>query len=176
MISRLKVIPEPQTRGIFRGIMEGVHYLHGNNIVHRDMKPENILMAKGDVPKITDFGLATFKNERKNIHSVVGTPSYVAPELILNIPYGPPADIWSCGIILYYMLSGTRPFSGDTREKMKKSVLEDRLSFPNAQWGMITPEARHLVSVMLDKNQDSRVTARQVLIHPWFVKSFAGYI
>lgn len=167
LIRKKKRLSEADARPVLRGILEALAYLHELNIVHRDIKPENILMARPDFPKITDFGLATFCDEDKHIHSVVGTPSYVAPEIIRNVPYGPPADVWSCGIVLYYMLSGERPFTGETREDIKKSVLAGDLRFPSQLFGTSSPEIKHLINLMLSFDQRSRISAREALLHPW---------
>lgn len=171
LIRKHKQLSEAHARPVMRGILQGVAYLHACNIVHRDLKPENILMKNPYVSKITDFGLATFRNEDKHIHSVVGTPSYVAPEVIRNVPYGPPADVWSCGVMLYFMLSGERPFNGDNREEIKRAVLQGDLRFPSQLFGMCSPEIKHLINCMLNYDQRSRLTAADALKHPWLARS-----
>lgn len=167
LIRKKKRLSEQESRPVLRGILNGVAYLHSLNIVHRDIKPENVLMQTPQHPKITDFGLATFRNENKHIHSVVGTPSYVAPEVIRNVPYGPEADVWSCGVVLYFMLCGERPFTGDTREQIKRSVLTGNLTFPSQLFGTCSPEIKHLINQMLNYDQRSRVSAHEALLHPW---------
>lgn len=170
LIRKKKRLTESQARPVLRGILNGIAYMHQLNIVHRDIKPENILMEAHDFPKITDFGLATFRNEDKHIHSVVGTPSYVAPEIIRNIPYGPPADVWSCGIVLYFMLAGERPFTGETREDIKQAVLAGDLKFPSQLFGTSSPEIKHLINLMLSYDQKSRISATEALSHPWLLR------
>lgn len=167
LIRKKRRLSEEEARPILSGILKGIAYMHQLNIVHRDIKPENILMHEPDFPKITDFGLATFRNEDKHIHSVVGTPSYVAPELIRNLPYGPPADVWSCGIVLYYMLVGERPFTGDTRDEIKRAVLAGDLTYPNRIFGSSSMEVRNLLNLMLSYDQNSRIIAKDALQHPW---------
>lgn len=174
LIRKHKRLSEAHARLIMKGLLKGVAYLHCANIVHRDLKPENVLMVKPYFPKITDFGLATFRNENKHIHSVVGTPSYVAPEVIRNVPYGPAADVWSCGIILYYMLSGEKPFTGDSREDIKRSVLKGDLKFPSQLFGVCSPETKHLINAMLNYDQRSRLSADDALKHPWLSRSNDG--
>lgn len=171
LIRKHKRLSESEARRIMRGILRGIAYLHAASIVHRDIKPENILMARGIHPKITDFGLATFRNEDRHIHSVVGTPSYVAPEVIRNVPYGPPADVWSCGIMLYFMLSGERPYNGSNREEIKRSVLQGDLKFPSQLFGSCSPEVKHLIVALLDQDQRSRVSADEALKHPWLART-----
>lgn len=167
LIRKKKRFTEDEARPVVRGILQGVAYMHSLNIVHRDLKPENILMEQPHFPKITDFGLATFRNEDKHIHSVVGTPSYVAPEVIRNVPYGPPADVWSCGIMLYFMLAGERPFTGDSREDIKRAVLSGDLRFPSQLFGNCSPEIKHLINCMLSFDQHIRLSAENALLHPW---------
>ncbi|KAI0562286.1 Protein kinase [Gracilaria domingensis] len=167
LIRKKKRLSESEARPILRGILSAVSYLHSVNIVHRDIKPENVLMERQDLPKITDFGLATFVNEDKHIHSVVGTPSYVAPEVIRNVPYGPAADVWSCGVLLYFMLAGERPFTGDTREDIKRAVLAGDLKFPSQLFGRCSPEIKHLINLMLNYEQRLRISAENALQHPW---------
>ena len=105
---------EDDSRKIFKEILEGVNYLHSKNIVHRDLKPENI-MYEGKILKIVDFGSSKQidnKNKMKNFH---GTSYYIAPE-ILKGEYNEKCDVWSCGVILYILLSGRPPFYGITEE------------------------------------------------------------
>ncbi|PXF43448.1 putative myosin light chain kinase [Gracilariopsis chorda] len=170
LIRKKKRLSEEEARPIVRGLLQAVAYLHSVNIVHRDIKPENVLMEREDFPKLTDFGLATFVNEEKNIHSVVGTPSYVAPEVIRNVPYGPAADVWSCGVLLYFMLAGERPFTGDSREDIKRSILSGDLRFPSQLFGSCSPEIRHLINLMLNYEQRLRISAETALQHPWLLR------
>ena len=168
LIKRKTTLSEHEARAILRGLLQGVAYLHKSNIVHRDLKPENVLMERDDFPKITDFGLATFLNgDDKHIHSVVGTPSYVAPEIMRNVPYGPPADVWALGIILYFMIVGERPYVGETRDEIKRSVLAGELRFPMDTLGPTKMHLRHLISQMLSHDQRTRITAADALQHPW---------
>lgn len=163
---------ENVSRVIFAGILRGVSYLHSMRIVHRDIKPENILMASPSVPKITDFGLSTFLNsDEDKIHSVVGTPSYVSPELCAGVPYGTPADIWSCGVMLFFMLSGLRPFVGDTKEDVRQAILHGGVKFPEAAFRRVGMNAKKFILRMLDMNQTTRITADQALSHPWFTSA-----
>jgi tRNA A-37 threonylcarbamoyl transferase component Bud32 len=100
---------------VMREVVKGVQYLHMNSIVHRDLKPENVLCANSDFPlqiKLADFGLANFAEDGTIQESnstdgcMIGTPGYVAPEAVKREPYGPPVDMWACGVLLYIMLSG----------------------------------------------------------------------
>lgn len=170
LIRKHKRLSEAHARAIMRGILRGVAYLHAANIMHRDLKPENILMVRAHHPKISDFGLATFRNDDKNTHSMVGTPSYVAPEVIRNLPYGPPADIWACGIMLFFMLTGQRPFVGDSKDGIKKAILKGDLHFPPEYFGKCSHETLHFINSLLNYEQHARLTAEEALRHPWITR------
>lgn len=168
LIKKRTRLDEDTTRLILRGLLEGVAYLHSKGIVHRDLKPDNVLMVTETHPKIADFGLATFLSEElKQVHSVVGTPSYVAPEVIRGVPYGTPADCWAIGIILYYMIVGERPYQGESREDIKKSVLDGSMRFPNDVLGPDKGHLRHLITSLLTHDQRARMSAADALKHPW---------
>lgn len=167
LIKKRKRLTEEEARPIMRGLLQGLAYLHKSNIVHRDLKPDNILMASESFPKITDFGLATFRNDSKTIHSVVGTPSFVAPEVFRNVPYGPPADVWATGIILYIMIVGERPYSGENRDAIKRAVLGGHLRFPSDVLGPDMVGLRHLINCLLAHDQRTRISAADALNHPW---------
>lgn len=169
LIRDKKFLSQEEARPIMRGLLSGLAYLHKANIVHRDLKPENILMEKDNFPKITDFGLATFRNEASSCHTVVGTPSYVSPEVMRNMPYGPPADVWATGIILYFMITGERPYLGADRNEIKKAVLEGHFNFPADVLGPDETQLRHLISSLLAHDQRSRISAADALNHPWLV-------
>lgn len=162
-------LSEAHARAIMRGILRGVAYLHAANIVHRDLKPENILMARAHHPKISDFGLATFRNDDKHVHSIVGTPSYAAPEVIRNVPYGPPADIWSCGVLLYFMITGEKPFNGDSKDAIKRAVLQGNLKFPSQWFANCSPDVTELIRGMLQYDQVGRLNAEEALKHSWLL-------
>jgi len=157
---------------VFREMMQGLSYLHERGIVHRDIKPENILCQNKTWPlnvKWTDFGLANFTSSGSNtLETQVGTPHFAAPELLRNEMYGPAVDMWSCGIVLYNMLSGELPFDHESDPgEIFRQILQNEVPFPSHLWENISPEAKHLVKNLLQKNPDHRLNANQVLRHPW---------
>lgn len=165
-------ICEADAQPILAGLLRGVAYLHSLRILHRDLKPDNILMSSPTHPKITDFGLSTFLQPGvEHVKSVVGTPSYVSPEVCSGVPYGRPTDVWSCGIILYYMLAGVRPFIGETREETKQAILASNLMFPEKLFRGVSASAQHLISRLLDPEQQTRPTAADALQHEFFLRS-----
>lgn len=111
-IKTQKAFTESKVADIMKQIMSGVVYMHKNNIVHRDLKPENMLYdTESRLLKIIDFGTAIELPAGKKLTTTIGTPYYIAPEVLAG-EYSEKCDIWSCGVILYIMLSGTPPFHG----------------------------------------------------------------
>ncbi|MGH0135840.1 UNVERIFIED_CONTAM: hypothetical protein FKN15_037877 [Acipenser sinensis] len=117
--------------------------------------------------KLGDFGLATVVEGP--LHTVCGTPTYVAPEIIAETGYGLKVDIWAAGVITYILLCGFPPFRSENnlQEDLFDQILEGRLEFPSPYWDNITDSAKELISRMLQVNVEARYTAEQVLAHPW---------
>mmetsp|Transcript_16142 Transcript_16142/g.32676 ORF Transcript_16142/g.32676 Transcript_16142/m.32676 type:complete len:361 (-) Transcript_16142:1509-2591(-) len=155
---------------VMRSIVKGVQYLHLHDIVHRDIKPENVLCVDQEWPlqvKICDFGLAGFIRDAGLESSLIGTPGYVAPEIVTHQPYGAAVDLWSCGVLLYIMLSGKMPFFGRTDQECLKRIAEGRYTFPEKEWGNISADAKSLVKGLLQIDPKKRLTARACLVHRW---------
>ncbi|KAF5823427.1 putative protein kinase CAMK-CDPK family [Helianthus annuus] len=147
-------------------VIEGCHSL---GVMHRDLKPENFLFVDDDedsVMKIIDFGLSSFFKPGEIFTDVVGSPYYVAPEVLLKY-YGPEADIWSAGVIIYVLLCGVPPFYADTEEDIFEEVLHGKLDFSIDPWPKISESAKDLVKKMLVRDRKKRITAHEVLCHPW---------
>ena len=162
---------EKQASEAFRPIVDAVRYCHKLGIVHRDLKPENLLYLKEgeeeDNPiKIADFGLSQHIDINKTLSSKVGTAYYVPPEILAG-KYNEKCDIWSAGVILYILLSGDPPFNASSDNLIYAKIRKIDYSFPDDKWKHISKEAKDLISKMLIK-EDSRLSASQVLEHPWF--------
>lgn len=150
------------------GVVEACHSL---GVFHRDLKPENFLFDSADddaALKATDFGLSVFYKPGETFSDVVGSPYYVAPE-VLRKHYGPEADVWSAGVILYILLSGVPPFWAESEMGIFRQILQGKLDFESEPWPSISQSAKDLIRKMLDRNPNKRLTAHQVLCHPWIV-------
>ncbi|CAK7337181.1 unnamed protein product [Dovyalis caffra] len=160
---------EAEARVLFRHLMQVVLYCHENGVVHRDLKPENILLAtkcSSSPIKLADFGLATYVKPGQSLHGTVGSPFYIAPEVLAG-GYNQAADVWSAGVILYILLSGMPPFWGKTKSRIFDAVRAADLRFPSNPWDHITASAKELVRGMLCTDPSQRFTAQQVLDNSW---------
>ncbi|OWR48447.1 Calcium/calmodulin-dependent protein kinase type 1 [Danaus plexippus plexippus] len=163
---------EPQARLLIGHLTSAIAYLHSLSIVHRDIKPENLLVEVGQDGsirglKLADFGLAV--EVWRPLHAVCGTPTYVAPEILLETGYGLKIDVWAAGVILYILLCGFPPFSspdGD-QEKLFDAILSARLEFPAPHWERVSAGAIDLVANMLRPQPELRFAAEDVLDHAW---------
>ncbi|KAA8539057.1 hypothetical protein F0562_025749 [Nyssa sinensis] len=148
------------------GVVEACHSL---GVMHRDLKPENFLFVdqkEESLLKTIDFGLSIFFKPGEKFNDVVGSPYYVAPE-VLRKHYGPEADVWSAGIIVYILLSGVPPFWAETEQGIFDQVLHGDLDFTSDPWPSISEGAKDLVRKMLVRDPRKRLTAHEVLCHPW---------
>ncbi|KAG4939726.1 hypothetical protein JHK82_045447 [Glycine max] len=160
---------ESDARVLFRHLMQVVLYCHENGVVHRDLKPENILLAtrsSSSPIKLADFGLATYIKPGQSLHGLVGSPFYIAPEVLAGA-YNQAADVWSAGVILYILLSGMPPFWGKTKSRIFEAVKAASLKFPSEPWDRISESAKDLIRGMLSTDPSRRLTAREVLDHYW---------
>ena len=167
-------LDEKTAASIFQKILSVVNHMHKNKVCHRDLKLENFVGItkenETDI-KLVDFGLSRKFGSCKNMMStIVGTPNYVAPE-VLSGNYGEKCDLWSCGVILYILLSGTLPFTGWDSEDLLRSVCHSEVEFRLAQWDSISPQAKDLILKLLNRNADQRLSAEEALLHPWFSQS-----
>ncbi|XP_078792687.1 calcium/calmodulin-dependent protein kinase type II delta 1 chain isoform X2 [Oryzias latipes] len=152
-------------------ILEAVLHCHQMGVVHRDLKPENLLLAsklKGAAVKLADFGLAIeVQADQQAWFGFAGTPGYLSPEVLRKDPYGKPVDMWACGVILYILLVGYPPFWDEDQHRLYQQIKAGAYDFPSPEWDTVTPEAKDLINKMLTINPAKRVTATDVLKHPW---------
>ncbi|CAM9548995.1 unnamed protein product, partial [Scytosiphon promiscuus] len=165
-VKRRKRLDEGEAQRIFQELLEGVEYMHGVDIVHRDIKLENVLLGGNGRTnaKLVDFGFSAHVKNRRLLHVFCGTPSYMAPEIIKRQEYeGKPVDLWSLGVVLYAMLCGCFPFSGPRYPELYKNISKGVFRLPD--W--LSPTAISLLRGMLVTDPTRRLTLRQVCAHPW---------
>lgn len=159
---------EHQAAKLIKELFLIIKYCHDMGVVHRDIKPENVLITHSGRLKLADFGLAMRISNGQTIVGVVGSPAYVAPEVLVG-GYTEKVDIWSAGILLHALLTGVLPFQGDSLEAVFEAIKKVNLNFESGVWMSISQPARHLISCILTRDVSSRLTAEQVLTHPWIL-------
>eukprot|EP01126_Amoeba_proteus_P051869 TRINITY_DN6226_c0_g2_i2.p1 TRINITY_DN6226_c0_g2~~TRINITY_DN6226_c0_g2_i2.p1 ORF type:complete len:230 (-),score=45.27 TRINITY_DN6226_c0_g2_i2:207-896(-) len=168
---------EQEAAVILKQLLEALVYLHNKGIVHRDLKLENLLLANpGELTvKLADFGLSKLFCGSA-MHTACGTPFYVAPDILMatdETGYGPAVDMWAAGVLLYILLSGRLPFSGDSDEELFQNILDGDLVWKSPQFDEVSAEAKDLISHLIVVETSERFTAQQALNHP-FIKQGAG--
>ncbi|XP_061676323.1 serine/threonine-protein kinase D1 isoform X11 [Syngnathoides biaculeatus] len=161
-------LPERITKFLVTQILVALRHLHFKNIVHCDLKPENVLLASADpLPqvKLCDFGFARIIGEKSFRRSVVGTPAYLAPEVLRNKGYNRSLDMWSVGVIIYVSLSGTFPFNED--EDINDQIQNAAFMYPPYPWKKVSPEAIDLINNLLQVKIRKRYSVDKTLSHAW---------
>jgi len=173
--------PESDARELFAQLLHACAYIHSRGIVHRDIKLENLLLVReGDLScvKLADFGLSAQIRRRTGdgsagLNTVCGTPTYVAPEVLLSTsenPYGPACDLWSAGVLLFNLLAGYPPFHEANLPQLFKSIrkgLKPYEFMADPSWTMVSAEAKDLIQRLLVVNPKERLSAAEALKHPW---------
>jgi calcium/calmodulin-dependent protein kinase I len=170
LIRKRKVFPEREASKIFFQVISALGYLHSMGIVHRDIKPDNLLLTTTSddaVVKLADFGFAKRIGDGV-LHTPCGSPVYTAPEIVREEPYNQAVDMWSAGVLLYILLCGFPPFYHRDPNKLFDVIEKGVFDFPDPQWTNISNTAKELVSGLLTLDPANRLTAQQVLLHPWF--------
>uniref|UniRef100_A0A2P2JFL7 non-specific serine/threonine protein kinase n=1 Tax=Rhizophora mucronata TaxID=61149 RepID=A0A2P2JFL7_RHIMU len=150
---------------VMRTIVEVVQMCHKQGVMHRDLKPENFLFANKKETatlKSIDFGLSVFFKPGERFNEIVGSPYYMAPE-VLKRNYGPEVDVWSAGVILYILLCGVPPFWAETEQGVAQAILRSIIDFKRDPWPKVSDNAKDLVKKMLNPDPKLRLTAQQVL-------------
>mmetsp|Transcript_22144 Transcript_22144/g.30886 ORF Transcript_22144/g.30886 Transcript_22144/m.30886 type:complete len:242 (-) Transcript_22144:1041-1766(-) len=164
-------LPERKAKAFITDVINGLEYMHSNKIIHRDIKPENLVLV-GDTVKIGDFGVSLCLDnecgEEEELKKSVGSPAFLPPELCASEVTrirGPPLDVWSLGITLYFFIFGKLPFTGDNQMQMYENIRTQEVTFPRK----IDPNLEDLLKRMLVKDPDHRVTIEEVQKHPWII-------
>ncbi|KAF3659622.1 CBL-interacting serine/threonine-protein kinase 1 [Capsicum annuum] len=165
-------LSEAQGRKLFQQLVDGVCYCHDKGVSHRDLKLENVLIdSKGNI-KITDFGLSALPQHFRDdglLHTTCGSPNYVAPEILSNRGYdGATSDTWSCGVILYVILTGYLPFDDRNLAVLYQKILKGDVHIP--KW--LSAGAKNLIKRILDPNPHTRITMAQIKEDGWFKQDY----
>lgn len=168
-------LPHLEALAIFKQIVYGLNYAHSLSIVHRDLKPENILIHSLNPPliKIADWGMAAFAPPPLHLETSCGSPHYASPEIINGFKYaGSATDIWSCGVILFALLTGRLPFDDKDVRTLLAKVRGGKYEIP----AYVDPLAKDLLTRMLVVDVRRRITIPQIMAHPWFNRSTPGIL
>lgn len=182
-ISEHSNFSERQAAFVIRDLLRALAYLHDKGIAHRDVKLENLLCAGTEWPfsiKLADFGFsnflpptnasATHGKRDESLTSFVGTPYYIAPEMLSASGHGRPVDLWATGVTMYILLSGKFPFGGTSEKEYYARVLHKPAYFPAPEWSGVSQLAKSLIRGFLTKDPKTRLTAHQALKHEWFAE------
>ena len=165
-------IEEAEARLYGGQVASAVAYLHSLRVVHRDIKPENLLLFTTDAitfsVKLCDFGLAEEVPLYGGLTRVCGTPSYVAPEVLERKTYGLQVDVWSMGVLFYFLLSQFCPFEHAELNSLFELIKTAEVQFTSPKWNFVTDTGKDLLRAMLNRNPKSRLNAQQMVDHPWF--------
>jgi 5'-AMP-activated protein kinase catalytic alpha subunit len=163
-------LSEAEARRYFQQLIDGVDYCHSKGVYHRDLKPENLLLDSLGNMKISDFGLSALPEQGVSmLQTTCGTPNYVAPEVLSHKGYkGAPADVWSCGVILYVLIAGYLPFDELDLTTLYSKI--DKAEFSCPAWFPVG--AKSLIQRILDPNPENRITIEQIRSDEWFQKNY----
>nr|BAJ95121.1 predicted protein [Hordeum vulgare subsp. vulgare] len=166
LLIREKRLSEAKAREKFRQLILAVEYIHSKNIVHRDLKAENLLLdARGNI-KVADFGFANTFQRNSKLHTFCGSPPYAAPELYKCLPYSPEkVDVWSLGVLLYVFVCGHLPFESHNLAELRKRVLSGQFRLPF----YLSSDCSSLITHMLNVDPDQRYTLNDIKKHPWLM-------
>ncbi|XP_029812833.1 serine/threonine-protein kinase 33 isoform X2 [Suricata suricatta] len=173
---------ENETRWIIQSLASAIAYLHNKDIVHRDLKLENILVKSSFIDdnneinlniKVTDFGLSVKKQGRSEamLQTTCGTPIYMAPEVINAHDYSQQCDIWSIGVIMYILLCGEPPFLATSEEKLFELIRKGELHFEDPVWDSISDSAKRVLQQLMKVDPAHRITAKELLDNQWLTTS-----
>jgi serine/threonine protein kinase len=167
-----KSFTEPRASTIMYQILRALDYLHSRNIAHRDIKPENVLLDDKYNVKLADFGFAVNSDGSCLCRTLCGTLQYIAPEVLSGNPYDPmKADVWSCGVLLFAIVTGTFPWKKKNFSALKNEIINNNISVPHN----LSVECRDIILKLCEKNVDNRISIHDAFMHP-FVQSAANFV
>mmetsp|Transcript_7412 Transcript_7412/g.22563 ORF Transcript_7412/g.22563 Transcript_7412/m.22563 type:complete len:410 (-) Transcript_7412:68-1297(-) len=173
-----RALSEETAKRYMKHILRGVAYMHGKNLVHRDIKPQNVLLTSEFEPvaKLADFGLSTFlkrdgEEPAEALYSRVGTALFMAPEILRGEPYNEKVDMWACGVLLHFMLYGSPPFYGTCKDNLVSNV-QNGIRTPVNPQRIVSPLAQDLVEKLINMAPQERYSAKEARMHSWFADEF----
>lgn len=173
-------LTEKIVAGWLKQILQGINHCHGKEIVHRDIRPSNIVFADtaATTPKLIDFNFSqTYKPSTSTIQDIYAAPAYVAPELLTKKEYSKKTDIWSCGILGCYTITGKIPYNAKTLKELLKEIKAANFteeSFTDPEWEKVSPECKKFIAKMLEADPDKRPSAEELLSDAWLENNNTG--
>jgi len=169
------LLTEERIKDLILQMANGISYLHNFGIIHRDLKPENTMMTDGSEKayiKIVDFGLSKILGINEKSNEAYGTLSYAAPEVIQKSEYNNKVDVWSLGIIMFFLITGNLPFNDKNNNfgKIASEIAKKPLKFEPVIWNRISNDPKDLVTRCLERDIKKRYNILEILEHPWFAK------
>ncbi|XP_076307373.1 serine/threonine-protein kinase NIM1-like isoform X2 [Tachypleus tridentatus] len=160
-------LPEQRAKRLMAQVVSAVNHMHQNNIIHRDIKAENVFFAGPNVVKLGDFGFSTqVEDVYKPLTTFCGSPPYAAPELFKDPSYiGPCVDIWALGVLLYFMVTASMPFQAQTVVFLKNLILEGKFKIPSH----VSKSCNVLIRGILDQNPKLRFSMKDIMLSEWLV-------
>lgn len=170
LLDEEECIQEKDCRRLMRQILEGLSFLHTCNIAHLDIKPQNMLLTRptpeADV-KLCDFGISRVITKGAEIREIVGTPDYVAPEILQFEPISLATDMWSIGVLTYVLLSGHSPFGGDSKQETFCNITNSTIDFPPCLFQNVSEQAKDFIRQLLVRDPNDRLTCNECFQHEW---------
>jgi len=174
LLDKDEVPEERQVKRLMHQILDGLVFLHSINVAHLDIKPQNLVLMSefphGEV-KLCDLGISRYISQGADIRDILGTPDYVAPEVLNYEPISLATDMWSVGVLLYVLLTGCSPFGGDTKQETFCNISQCKLDFPEDLFEDVSEDAKDLMRKLMVKEPSKRLSATECLQHCWFTNA-----
>jgi len=174
VLDRDEIPEEAVVVRFLRQVLRGLAFLHEHNIAHLDLKPQNLLLT-GAFPdcdiKLCDFGIARHIARGADVREILGTPDYVAPEVLNYEPISLATDMWSVGVLAYVLLTGCSPFGGDSKQETFCNITRCQLEFPDDLFADVSATAIQFISSLLVHDPSGRLTVQDCLDHCWLLES-----